>query len=154
MQTSSNIKICVFSRSVFNIYKNCWTENVHLNDTSQSGKSVCKCFKVQINKPINTLYCGLAECHYRKSSIEIYKLTKVPSIFNQESVGWNLNKRMFKSITRARQWIKHFSNTTSMIYLLEDAEIEGFMKLECSCVFLSSDKFHPPELLTYFIHKF
>ena len=40
------------------------------------------------------LLCGLIECHYRKSSVEIYELTKVPSIFNEESVEWNLKKRM------------------------------------------------------------
>ena len=43
---------------------------------------------------VNAHYCGVTECHYRKSSIEIYKLTKVPSIFNEESVEWNLNKQM------------------------------------------------------------
>ena len=48
--------------------------------------------------PINALYCGLTEYHYRKSSIDIYKLTKVPSIFNEESVGWNLNKRMLVNL--------------------------------------------------------
>ena len=37
----------------------------------------------------NCPYCGLTECRYQKSSIEIYKLTKVPSIFNEKSVGWN-----------------------------------------------------------------
>ena len=31
---------------------------------------------------------------YLKSSTEIFKLTKVPSIFNKESVGWNLNNQM------------------------------------------------------------
>ena len=45
-----------------------------------------------------TTASGLTECHYRKSSIEIYKLTKVPSIFNEESVGWNLNKQMLLSL--------------------------------------------------------
>ena len=41
---------------------------------------------------------GLTECHYRKSSIEIYKLTILPSIFNEESVGWNLNKGMLVNL--------------------------------------------------------
>ena len=41
---------------------------------------------------------GLTESQYRKSSIEIYKLTRVPSIFNEKSVGWNLNKRMLVSL--------------------------------------------------------
>ena len=50
---------------------------------------------------INALYCGLAELHYRKSSTEIYKLTKVPSSFNEESVVWNLNKRMLVRLTPA-----------------------------------------------------
>ena len=40
---------------------------------------------------INALYFDLIECDYRKSSIEIYKLTKVPSIFNKESIGGNLD---------------------------------------------------------------
>ena len=35
-----------------------------------------------------TVACRL--CHYRKSSIEIYKPTKVPSIVNEKSVRWNL----------------------------------------------------------------
>ena len=51
-----------------------------------------------LDKPINALYCGLTECHYRKSGIEIYKLTKVPTIFNEESVGRNLNKRLLVSL--------------------------------------------------------
>ena len=33
-----------------------------------------------------------------KSSIELYKLTKVPSIFNKESVGWNLMEQMFVNL--------------------------------------------------------
>ena len=41
---------------------------------------------------------SVTECHYQKSSIEIYKLTEVPSNFNEESVGWNLNKRMRVSL--------------------------------------------------------
>ena len=73
-------------------------ENVPLNDISETGKSVYKCFNVCISKLINLLRCGLRECHYRKSSIEIYKLTKVPSIFNDKSVGWNLNKQMLQSL--------------------------------------------------------
>ena len=48
-------------------------------------------------QPIDALYCGLTEYHYEKSSIEIYKLTKVLSIFNEESVGWNLNKQLIVS---------------------------------------------------------
>ena len=28
------------------------------------------------------------------------------------------------------------------------------MKVECSCVFLPSERFHPTDLLTYFIRKF
>ena len=51
-----------------------------------------------LDKPINALYCGLTECHYRKSSIEIYKLSKVTSIFNEEFVGWNLDKRLLVSL--------------------------------------------------------
>ena len=51
-----------------------------------------------INKPINALYCGLTESHYQKSNIEIHKFTKVPSVFNKESVGWNLDKRMLVSL--------------------------------------------------------
>ena len=43
-------------------------------------------------------YCDLTECHYRKSNIETDKLTKLPSIFNEGSVGWNLNKRMLVSL--------------------------------------------------------
>ena len=31
-----------------------------------------------------------------------FKRTKVPSSFNEESVGWNLDKRMIKYITSAR----------------------------------------------------
>ena len=34
----------------------------------------------------------------RMSSIENYKITKVPSIFNEESAGWNLNKRIVVSL--------------------------------------------------------
>ena len=49
-------------------------------------------------KPISSLCCGLTEWHYQKSSIEVYKLTKVLSIFNEESVGWNLNKQMLVSL--------------------------------------------------------
>ena len=47
---------------------------------------------------INAPYFDLIECDYRKSIIEIYKLTKIPSIFNKESVGWNLNKQMLLSL--------------------------------------------------------
>ena len=47
---------------------------------------------------MNVLYSGLTECHYRESSIAIDKLTKVSSIFNEESVGWNLNKQMLLSL--------------------------------------------------------
>ena len=72
--------------------------NVPLDDISETGKSVYKCFNVCINKLINLLCCGLRECHCRKSSIEVYKLTKVPSIFNDKSVGWNLNKQMPQSL--------------------------------------------------------
>ena len=62
--------------------------------------------------------CSLVtECRFQKSSIKIYKLTKVPLIFNKKSVRWNLNKRMLVS-QPVLEWIKHFSNTTSMIYLL------------------------------------
>ena len=46
--------------------------------------------------------CPLLWPGYRKSSIEIYKLTKVPSISNEESVGWNLGKLNCKSVTSAR----------------------------------------------------
>ena len=50
-----------------------------------------------------SLLNGLTECHYQKSSIEIFKLTKVPSLLKEESVGWNWSKRMLvKSITSAR----------------------------------------------------
>ena len=48
-------------------------------------------------------YCDLTECHYRKANTETDKLTKLPSIFNEGSVGWNLNKRnACKSIISAR----------------------------------------------------
>ena len=30
-----------------------------------------------------------------------------------------------------------------MICLLSNAKLEGFMKVECSCAFLPSDRFHP-----------
>ena len=33
-----------------------------------------------------------------KIKIEIYEHTKVPSIFKEEYVGWNLNKRMLVSL--------------------------------------------------------
>ena len=53
---------------------------------------------LSLDKPLNTLYCGLTKWHYGKSSIEIYKLTKVQSNLNKESAGWNLNKRMLVSL--------------------------------------------------------
>ena len=46
----------------------------------------------------NALYYGLTECHYRKLSIAIYKLSEVPSVFNEKSVGWNLNVRMLVNL--------------------------------------------------------
>ena len=33
-----------------------------------------------------------------KIKFEMYKLTKEPSIFNEESIGWNLNKQMLLSL--------------------------------------------------------
>ena len=66
----------------------------HHNQVSQFENAS----KFREKKPINALHCGLTECHYRKSSIEIYKLTKVPFIFNEKSVGWKLNKRMLVSL--------------------------------------------------------
>ena len=33
-----------------------------------------------------------------KNTVEIYKLTKLRSIFNQESVGWNLDKRILVNL--------------------------------------------------------
>ena len=36
----------------------------------------------------------IIKCYYQKSSTEIYKLTNVPSIFEEKPVAWNLNKQM------------------------------------------------------------
>ena len=36
--------------------------------------------------------------HYRKSSVEIYQLNKVPIILNEEFVRWKLNKGIIVSL--------------------------------------------------------
>ena len=36
--------------------------------------------------------------HYRKLSVEIYQLNKVPIILNEEFVRWKLNKRIIVSL--------------------------------------------------------
>ena len=53
-------------------------------------------YLTQVNKFVNAskfrpLYCGLTEFDYRKSSIEIDKLTRVSSFLNEESFEWNLS---------------------------------------------------------------
>ena len=40
----------------------------------------------------------MTEWQCRKPNIKIYRLTKVASIFNEECVGWNLNKQMLVSL--------------------------------------------------------
>ena len=48
----------------------------------------------------------------------------------------------------------NYSNMSSMIYLLQNAELKGLMKVECSCAFLlSTDSIQQTYLYISFVNS-